>query len=56
MKLGNVVTTDVNQAYGVSTVKGSGPEESSAYEIVRPSAQSPDPKNLDPIYEGIADD
>ena len=54
--MGNVVTTDVNQAYVVSTVKGSGPKESSPYEIVAPSVQSPDSKELDPIYEGIADD
>ena len=48
----NLVTTDVNQAYGAC----SDPKEGSAYEIVHPSVQSPDSKELDPIYEGIADD
>ena len=52
----NLVTTDVNQAYGASSVEDTGSEEGSAYEIVHPSVQSPDSKELDPIYEGIADD
>ena len=52
----NVMTTDVNLAYGASSVEDTGPEEGSAYEIVHPSVQSPDSKELDPIYEGIADD
>ena len=53
--MNNVVTTDVNQAYGASSVENTGPEEASAYETVDTSVQSPDSKELDPIYEGIAD-
>ena len=52
----NVVTTDVNQAYRASSVEDTGPEEASVYETVDTSVQSPDSKELNPIYEGIADD
>ena len=47
----NVVATDANKAYGASAVEDICPEEANVYEIADASEESPDSKELDPIYE-----